>query len=181
MDVFSAPRGAIPICAIEVNAAIGNKVGTNSRLPAMRTAASTIVRDDARHNQGLVTASPRASRSVPMKALLVRFGMTGSLTSGATAGLNSFPCWPGRQCDFGSVESCRTCQTGHPWVRQRSSNRWMLASAEGLLRVPQLGWPIPFCKSIKRRTEPAGGNAARFIRTVISWRWLGCVQVTDQA
>jgi hypothetical protein len=24
----------------------------------MRTAASTIVRDDARHNQGLVTASP---------------------------------------------------------------------------------------------------------------------------
>jgi hypothetical protein len=41
MDIFRASRGAIPICAAEGEAAIGNKVGGNSRLPAMRTVAST--------------------------------------------------------------------------------------------------------------------------------------------
>lgn len=98
MDVFSAPRVAIPLCAIEGEAAIGNKVGSKFKIVGhAHWRFHRIVRDDASHNQGPVTASPNpASRSVPMKALLVRFGMTGSLTGGATAGLNTFPCGPGR-------------------------------------------------------------------------------------
>ena len=62
---------------------------------------------------------------------------------------------PGRR-----VELCRTCQTGHPLARQCASSRPIRASAEGLLRTPQLGWSIAFCRSISSRREPGGGSGA---------------------
>jgi hypothetical protein len=79
MDVFSASRCAIPICAVESEAAIGNKVSSKFKIAGhAHCCFHRVVRDDADHHQGLVTpARNRASKSVPMKALLARLEAVG--------------------------------------------------------------------------------------------------------
>ena len=68
------------------------------RLPAIRTVASTelFVITPATISVSTPAARNRDSRSVPIKALLVRLATTGSPACGIASGLNSCPACPGR-------------------------------------------------------------------------------------
>src|SRR5258706_1765124 len=81
-----------------VNTASSGRRTSNPRLPAMRTVASTelFVVTPAITSRFSPACRNGASRSVPMKAELVRFTITTSPGSGDASGLKSLPGWPGR-------------------------------------------------------------------------------------
>ena len=102
-DSWHAPRSP---CARRQSQSLRPKVKqasstrnvSNPRFPAIRTVASTelLVITPATTSVSTPAARNRASRSVPMKALLVRLAITVSPASGMASGLNSWPGWPGR-------------------------------------------------------------------------------------
>jgi hypothetical protein len=59
VDVFGAPRRAVPMCTIEGEAAIGDKVGSKIKIAGHAHGRfDRVVCDHAHHNQGIVTHSP---------------------------------------------------------------------------------------------------------------------------
>ena len=121
----------------------GNKVGSKFKIAGhAHRCFHRVVPDDTCRNQALrPPARNRASKSVRIKALLVRLGMTGSPARGVTAGLKSFPCWPGVDGTLG------------PWNHVGYARRAIPECASGLAIVGR--WPRP--RDCYVRTS-SGGN-----------------------
>jgi hypothetical protein len=98
MNIFRATKRAVPIRALEGEAAIGDEMGRKSEIARHANCRlDRVVGDDAHHNQAVVAAGPkRSSKSVPMNALLVRLRITVSPAIGAASTLKLLPGWPGR-------------------------------------------------------------------------------------
>ena len=123
-----------------------------------------IVGNHAREDQSSTPAPARSrdSRSVPMKALLVRLATTEFLGCGIASPAEFVPGLP--RGDSGIAAPWNRAARDRwrrPLAEQAASSAAIFHSACGLLRSPQLGWSMACCTSITSSAAALEGSIQR--------------------